>query len=252
MSAIQQLMVSFGAIDAPRKITTSADMGATVILNRGADMTGVGDSATGILSVWFRLDGSNGSVRKLLANTSQYVDIGLLADNKMKMDLVSPTAGNLISITSTSTYVAGAAWHHLLASWDMAGLAGQKPKHMYINNNVEQGAVSDVGGVSIVEYTRGEWQVGSLGATGSNFDGCLAEFWFAPGQFLDFSVASNRNKFRNGAGQPIDLGVNGELPTGTAPALYLSNEFSTFPTNNGTGGDFIVSQGALTAGSSAP
>ncbi len=67
--------------------------------------------------------------------------------------------------------------------------------------------------------------------------GYLTEFWFGPGQFFDPT-----NKFIDGSGNPVALGATGELPSGTAPAVFLhlndGDPASAFLTNRGTGGDF--------------
>lgn len=249
MSAAQQVLASYGA-DAPAKAATSADFNGAAELRR-AGMTGVSDAYTGAISLWFRLDGSNGVRRQLLFNTGGTVDISITSTNQVVVFISAPATSSFIQITSSSTYTAGATWHHLLASWDTNGAVGLKSKWLYIDGVLEHGAVADVGSASQVGYTPANWYVCSQSGT-SFMDGCLSEVWFAPGQFVDFLQSGNRSKFRNLAGHPINLGTDGSLPTGTAPALYLSNAFSTFELNNGTGGDFAVTAAALTAGSTTP
>ncbi len=72
------------------------------------------------------------------------------------------------------------------------------------------------------------------------FLGCIGEFWWAPGQLIDFSNPVNRAKFHDAHGFAVSLGSGGELPTGTSPAVYFSGDASTFATNNGTGGAFTL------------
>ncbi len=79
----------------------------------------------------------------------------------------------------------------------------------------------------------------------------LSDTWIAPGQFIDFSVEANRRKFIDADGKPVYLGANGELPTGTSPAVFFSGDSSTFATNKGTGGTFTLT-GSLTNASSSP
>jgi hypothetical protein len=66
----------------------------------------------------------------------------------------------------------------------------------------------------------------------------VAEAWFAPGQFVDFSVEANRRKFSSVGGVAVGLGSDGSLPTGVAPAVYFSGDATAFPVNKGTGGAF--------------
>ncbi len=50
----------------------------------------------------------------------------------------------------------------------------------------------------------------------------MAELWFDPGVFLDFSDPATRAKFHDIANHAISLGLDGELPTGLNPLLYLT------------------------------
>ena len=78
----------------------------------------------------------------------------------------------------------------------------------------------------------------------SAFNGALAEVYFAPGQYLYFSIASNRRKFISRTGKPVHLGTTGMLPTGTAPLVYHhlddAEAVANFATNRGTGGNFTI------------
>lgn len=69
----------------------------------------------------------------------------------------------------------------------------------------------------------------------------MAELWFMPGTFIDFSIESNRRKFHSAAHKTISLGADGSAPTGTTPLIYLSLGASDDNANdfvdNATGGD---------------
>jgi hypothetical protein len=86
-------------------------------------------------------------------------------------------------------------------------------------------------------------------------DGGMAELFFAPGQFLDFSVQSNRRKFRSSGGKPISLGADGSTPTGTKPLIYLhlddAETANNFATNRAGNGNLTVT-GALTTRATSP
>jgi hypothetical protein len=95
----------------------------------------------------------------------------------------------------------------------------------------------------------------TIGSTTTNsgpyakFD--VAEAWFAPGQFVDFSVVANRRKFRTVGGTAVGLGPDGSTPTGIAPAVYFSGDATAFPVNKGTGGAFTKS-GTITDAPTSP
>ena len=76
------------------------------------------------------------------------------------------------------------------------------------------------------------------------YRGGLAEYYYAPGQYINFNIESNRRKFINADGTPVDLGADGSTPTGSRPMMYLSlrdGEAATeFATNRGYGSNFTV------------
>ena len=83
-----------------------------------------------------------------------------------------------------------------------------------------------------------------VAGTHGTFIGAFAEYYYAPGQFVDFSIESNRRKFIDSEGKPVDLGADGSTPTGSSPLIYLSlregEGAEQFAVNRGTGIDFTV------------
>jgi hypothetical protein len=82
--------------------------------------------------------------------------------------------------------------------------------------------------------------------------GDIAEFWFAPGIFMDVGDPGIRGLFCSpdlggGVVKPAELGANGELPNGIVPAFYFSADpdASAFATNRGYAGACTVS-GSIT------
>jgi hypothetical protein len=88
--------------------------------------------------------------------------------------------------------------------------------------------------------------VGGRGSDGNALISAdMADLWYAPGVYIDFSVEMNRRKFISAAGKPVDLGSSGQRPTGSAPLVLLSGATEGWHINKGTGGGFIEN-GALT------
>lgn len=82
----------------------------------------------------------------------------------------------------------------------------------------------------------------------------VGELWFGQtGGFIDLSVASNRRNFISPVGGAQFLGSDGAKPFGSTPPLYLSRAGvpSTFATNKGRGGAFVIT-GALADASDPP
>ena len=246
MSAIQQALASFGGVaDALRKTTTSSDYSSGGYLARGANMTGVADSAAGTLSVWVRIDAATAGMN-IFCNQNGYFTLGLDSNKRIQFFAANPTYTSYVGIIDSTIQGAGATWRHILASWNMNGPAGGKGKSLLVDGVYSPLTLYDTGAASVCDYTRGNWYVAG---PAQYYDGCISELYFAPGVFLDFNIPSNLLKFRNASGFPVDLGADGSLPTGFAPAVYLPSGSGT---NLGYGGAFTQVAGAVVEGSTSP
>lgn len=248
MGAVQQVILPIKQFSAG-----AADFDATNDwMTRGAGLTGAADSATGILSVWLRLDGSDGVVQQLLTNTGNRVQIAKkITSNALQVFLKDSGGNTKISLTSVTGYTSGATWLHWLSSWNTASAGAES---LYVND------VSDLAGsptiiAGNIDYTVANWSVGGEVGGTNKFDGCIGDLYFAPGQYLDFSSAANRRKFISANGKPVNLGTDGSRPTGTAPIIYHHLDYGAaaagFATNYGSGGNFSIT-GSLDIASSSP
>jgi hypothetical protein len=219
--------------------------GTNDFLTRGAGLTGAADALTGIFSAWVRLDGGDGAARVIFTSAAAGVVITVNTGNKFLFTFTDVNTDDF-SFQTVNAYTAGATWRHVLASWNITGAVQQ----LYITDASDK-AAGALDAIDVIDYTQTDWAVGGTTAGGSKFNGCMAELYFAPGQFLDFSVEANRRKFISAAGKPVDLGADGSTPTGTAPLVYLNGDETTFGTNAGTGGNFTIT-GTLTAASTSP
>jgi hypothetical protein len=84
---------------------------------------------------------------------------------------------------------------------------------------------------------------------GTHMIGDFADFWFAPGQYVDISVEENRRLFIDADGKPVDPAV-ATAALGT-PCILFSGDAASFATNQGSGGAFTLT-GTLTDASSSP
>ena len=238
---------------APLIVCDSADFdGTNDSMARGAGLTGAADSKTGILSAWCRLDGGDGANIYILSNSEVGTGVTLFraAANIFQINGMNTAGTFILQLASTTTYTTAATWLHVLASWNLATASAS----LYING------VSDLaGGPTLtddtIDYTKTDCYIGNAFTGTVDWNGCLAEFYFAPGQYLDFSLVANRRKFIDSAGKPVHLGTTGALPTGTAPLVYLhlddGEAVANFATNRGTGGNFSIT-GTLDTGSTSP
>lgn len=222
--------------------------GTNDYLSKNTQLTGISDSSTGILSYWIRLDASTDFI--LIQGQNGYIQLQF-ASQKFKFYMSDSTGTSIFWFQNNTTYSSGATWLHVLASWNTGASAGNKISHLYVNGISNKTVMSDTASSFSINYDGDTvWGVCGTYSGGAKLNGCIAEAYFAPGQFLDFSVQSNREKFAL-LGKPVDLGSNGSLPTGTAPILYLKNPAASFGTNSGTGGNLTVT-GTLDVASTSP
>ena len=216
--------------------------GATNWLNRGADFTGNVDSSTGIFSAWVRLDGGDSTTIYLLGAENGHVQIRRTNTNLFLFRLLDSGGTVLLAFQTVVTYIAGATWYNILASWDTNFIVGNKLSNLYVNNVSDKTVTTDSVLAGNVDYTSSDYSVGSVNAAGASlFDGCLSELYFAPGQYLDFTNATNRQKFISLAGETVSLGADGSTPTGIAPIYYSKGNAAAVATNSGTGGNMTAS-----------
>ena len=208
---------------------------------RGAALTGIANSYTGILSFWLRLDGGDGASQMVCqTGPDDYIQILRNASNKMRVTLQNGGSGVYIFET-VSTYTASATWRHFLASWDSTGGG---TSHLYVNDVSDKTVISGSTGAIITLGSSTNFYICIDTIAGRRVNGALTELYFAPAQYLDFSIESNRRKFISSDGKPVDLGATGSTPTGTAPIAYQTvragGVATDMATNRGTGGNFTI------------
>lgn len=232
--------------------------GTNDYLTRGAALTGQADSPDAWLSMWLRIDGSDG----LLMNIWDYSDSGQNAmiyrnsANKFLCYFLDSTAAiGTFGYTSGAARTSSASWLHLAMNWQWRSTLVQQ---VYINGVSDFGTDDKNAGNLSCKFTYADSRIGALIGSSpgaGNFNGCMAEFIWAPGQTLDLSVAANMAKLRDASGRPVDPGATGNLPSGTAPLVYLSvrsgDAATAFATNRGTGGNFTIT-GSLDLSSTSP
>lgn len=250
MPGMQRLFMNYGQT---LTIVDSADFdGTNDVMTRGGALTNIADSKSGILSMWIRIDAQDGATRRLFSCTTvQSCQLTINSSNLVTFLCQNSTPTNILVASSSSTYTAAATWLHFLLSWNLA-VAGTG--RFYVND--VSGGTYSVYTDDTINYTgSADWSIGASTAGSADFDGCMAEVYFAPGQYLDFDVVGNRRRFISANGKPVYLGATGQIPTGTSAIVYqhLSDgeAVANFATNRGTGGDFSIT-GTLDTGSTSP
>lgn len=140
-------------------------------------------------------------------------------------------------------------WLNVKGSSNTNFSAGNKIAQLYVGDTNVVTSIDDIFDAFFPAWNGVPFFIGTDDQ--SPLTGNVADFWFAPGQFIDFSIEANRRKFIGADGKPVDLGSDGSAPTGAAPTIFLSGDDAGFATNRGTGGAFTLT-GALTNASTSP
>jgi concanavalin A-like lectin/glucanase superfamily protein len=217
-------------------------------------LSGAVDGRKGIVSFWYQLNGGDGVDLRIFgtsASGSGRFALDRHSSNLWRFTMRNSAGTDLITGTpfqSSTGKVAGAGWHHFIASWDLD--AGVTSLQLYIDGSSDRSGTPTVTAGDI-DYATNQASVGGTFAGASKLNADLSELYVNLTESIDLSVAANVQKWRTTGGKPENLGANGSTPTGTQPAVYLANALATWETNLGSGAGFTET-GALTSSSTSP
>lgn len=167
-------------------------------------------------------------------------------DGKLAWRAHDSAGQELLNIATSAQNFEDNRWYHIIGSFD---LSNPKPatRHIYVNDVLDQSNdLATISGPDIDFSTVNRTSFGSNAATSAcGVDMEFADVWFDAGTYLDLSLEANRRKFIDENGDPVFLGDDGSLPTGSSPEMFLSGDTDNWHTNKGTGGGF-TENGALT------
>ncbi len=200
--------------------------------------------AIGMASLWLRNTQTtwNVSTARIFhwrIGSTVVLELSTASSGRLTMRVNNDTATDTVTFYAAAgnTQFATNTWYHVLASW------GGGKWDVYVNGVLMVSTAIttvDMAGQSLTQVGVGATSTGS-----GQWTGDLGHFYLNLAETLDFSVAANRAKFAVG-GQPVNLGANGELPTGNVPAYYYDGAAPAF-SNQGSAGNVTLT-GALTAG----
>lgn len=245
--------------------------GATWLIN--AALNSGADGPLFSFSGWFLWTGNLTAGTVFVTNPEGDPGVGVYVPNLSAATFTNP-AGNLSFAAGSNLdaegedYVFCQAQYPALETWvhfcgsanvDFDRPVSEPPYNKIIQlymNDVDVAILRDDEGLATINMMNGApFFIGSDSFEGDEFNGAMADLWIAPNTFIDFSVTGNRRKFISAAGKPVNLGADGSIPTGTAPAIFQrrapADAAATFADNLGTGGDFTIT-GTLTNAPSSP
>lgn len=219
--------------------------GSTYLL-RGDDLTGVSDSKTITGSFWLKIDSTaNRPILQTLNNNFILRTISGI----VTLTINNPAGTRVVGVYLATDLVTD-EWNHIMFSIDTSDTASMR---RYVNGVEFTGSIFAPNPFidDVFDLTSGEYAVGSNPTAISVLEGDIADFWIDFDTFIDLSVQANREKFLNTSGNPVFLGNNGNIPTGSAPDIFLSGDTDNWHTNKASGGGF-TENGALTTSLTNP
>jgi len=224
-------------------------------LSDASALTGVTDGTVGLLSFWFKAEGSDANTFRVFASqnaggTVNGVLVDRLTTGAMRLILQNSSGSNVVIVSTVSTVftAANGNWHHYIASWTTGGSPNIQ---IFVDGVVDTNGPPSAGTIA---YATGgtKWELGDASLP---MDVDVADFWFDTGiafpSQLALTTPANLQKFING-GSAVNLGTNGATPSGTAPPVFFSGAVASWNTNKGSGGGFTLNNGPLTASATNP
>jgi hypothetical protein len=139
----------------------------------------------------------------------------------------------ILRIRSSISPVIG-KYHTVAVTWDLANVSNRR---LLINGVEDTSATYTIYTDNTIDYTRSNYNVNANQGLAQTLMQ-LSDLWFDDSYTADLS-----GFYDTETDKPKFLGTTGELPTGSAPLVYLPLYASSAGTNLGTGGDFTVNSG---------
>lgn len=223
--------------------------GTNDFLSRDAQLTGVTDSDSILLSLWWKIAGADGSNNMFHSTQGTQVVAKRNANNKIQFSCFSIPLGPRWNVETVTAYdlINNPGWHHLL----VAAQFDATPVGQLFIDDVEASLTTFTAlNEGLIDWTDSDYFVGATAAGAQKMNGDLSEVYVTD-EFLDISIEANRRKFIDANGFPVDLGSDGSTPTGTAALEFFSGSTDAWHTNKGSGGGH-TENGALTDAASSP
>lgn len=210
-------------------------------------LAGIADTKVVTLSTWVKFTASDGVSKKLFSIDSDNVPglrfgVTRNAANTVTIEGRNAVPAVILDATSSFSLTIASCWVHIYIAIDLANSAN---RHIYFNGVEDTGMTWTTYSNDTLDLITASATSTEIGANRNNLEvltGNLAEFWFNDVYFND------PTKFRCSANHPIGLGATGDLPTGTAPAVYLSlrGAANTWSVDvSGNGNTFTITGGPL-------
>jgi hypothetical protein len=200
----------------------------------GNALTGIADGKKGSIVAVVRFANSAGSEERIMTSTGSSITFRRLASGAISVAAENSGGTVILSAVDTSQSVFdNAGTYVIMASWDLSTPGSLK---VYVNGaalTMTEAAYTN----DTIDYTVSEYAIGATETGLGKLTGDIYFLWFDPTTNLDFSDAAVRDRFPTQTSGKF-VGVNGELPTGTQPILFLGY---------GSGTGWAVNRGSATS-----
>lgn len=209
--------------------------GTTQYLDGNA-LTGVVDGKLGSLFAVVRFANVASASERIWHSSGDAFQILRNSAGTLQISAEDTGAATTLNILSATGACSAAGTYIIMASWNLASAGSGR---MWINeaSNYVESAYIDAN----IDYTVAENSVGGSVSGGTLLGGDIYTIWIDFTQRLEWNTESVRRKFIDADGNPVFLGTAGQLPTGTAPGIFLGyDDSSCWNHNRGSlGGSFV-------------
>lgn len=209
--------------------------GTNDYLTRGADLTGAANSKQWTFVCWFKRN-ATGSAERLYSSSGDDNNVQFSTGNRIVIRGENTLGTKILEIRSSAQTDTG-SWHSVLISVDMSDTG---KRHIYIDDSSDLDQV-DTYTDGNIDLTKSNHAIGALPNGTSKLDADVALMWMQFGQYVDFSVESNRRIFVTSDNKvPADFAnsTDGDVGSLGQPIVFLNNTAASWETNLGDGGGF--------------
>jgi len=207
--------------------------GSSEYFYKSTALTGASDNKLWTFSCWVKPETNSNEqmIFGLGPNGSNYMRVSLSADAQ-DLGIYARLSNNFAFAKAIPDVVTASSWNHIIFSFDASD---DSKCHLYVNDT-DADANPYVSGNYNVNHDGIPIRIGALSYSATwYYKGCLTELWH-DSTYIDLSVESNRRKWIDASGKPVDLGSDGSTPTASSPLVYMTGNATAFPTNHGSGG----------------
>lgn len=220
------------------------------------DLTGNAESKVMIISFWFDLQGGDPGSMSIYAVTGIRMAIFRTTSLRWRIQGLDTTGVSVVRMDTAQLYSTtfNPGRHHLLATWDTAAAPADRMA-LYIDG-VPNLIITD-NNDDLIDWTRNSHQIGASATSADKLNANIGQLYInneasltrtGLGQTIN---STDLKKFYRAGDHPVDLGVDGSIPTGAVPRMFFDGNTSTWHRNEGDGGTFTLT-GTLTTAADAP